>query len=113
MPGQPGCCRSDHSRDTLRFALASRHVAYGENLVYPVLIYQSMKAGDGAIHMSFTQTGGGLAIAETPYRCLYTALIPTDHLFGLKIAGADQHFVPALVVIDGDTMLSPVRRWRN
>ena len=89
----------------LRFALAARHLAYGENIVYSGPIYQSMKVEGGTIRLSFTQTGGGLVIAGPPYNRPYAAPIPTDHLVGFKIAGADRNFFPAQAVISNGTVV--------
>jgi sialate O-acetylesterase len=71
-----------------RLALAARHVAYGEDLVYSGPVYREMKAADGVVRMSFDHVGGGLkASGET--------------LKGFQIAGADGKFVPADAKIDG------------
>jgi sialate O-acetylesterase len=71
-----------------RLALAARHVAYGEDLVYSGPMYREMKAADGAVRLSFDHVGGGLkAGGET--------------LSGFQIAGADGKFVPAEAKIDG------------
>lgn len=71
-----------------RLALAARHVAYGEDLVYSGPTYREMKAADGAVRLSFDHVGGGLkAGGET--------------LSGFQIAGADGKFVPAEAKIDG------------
>jgi len=94
-----------------RLALAARHVAYGEDLVYSGPLYQSMKVEGNAIRISFTQLGGGLIIGKTPYQPptfgpkTPIVPLPTDKLVGFTIAGADKKFVPADAKIDGNTVL--------
>ncbi len=108
------CDDAGHPRDkedpAKRLALAARHVAYGENLVYSGPIYQSMKVEGNSIWISFTQIDGGLIIGQTPYQPP-TAFnkpltpLPTDKLVGFTIAGDDKKFVPADAKIDGDTVV--------
>lgn len=71
-----------------RLALAARHVAFDEDLVYSGPMYREMKAADGAVRLSFDHVGGGLKAGG-------------DALTGFQIAGADGKFVPADAKIDG------------
>lgn len=71
-----------------RLALAARHVAYDQDLVYSGPMYREMKAADGAVRLSFDHVGGGLKAGG-------------DALTGFQIAGADGKFVPAEGKIDG------------
>ena len=88
-----------------RLALVGRHVAYGENVVYSGPVYASMQAKDNAISIAFTQIGGGLVISQAPWTAPGATPLPTDHLMGFTIAGADQKFVPAEAKIDGDSVV--------
>jgi sialate O-acetylesterase len=91
----------------LRLALAARHVAYGQNLVYSGPMYDAMKVEGNAIRVSFTQTGGGLVIGKAPWipgSMAKTPLSTTD-LEDFQIAGADHNWVPAQAKIDGDSVV--------
>jgi len=105
-PGHP----HDKEDPAKRLALAARHVAYGEKLVYSGPIYQSMKVEGNAIRISFTDVDGGLIIGQTPYQPQTWGKqpitpYPTDKLVGFTIAGDDKKFVPADAKIDGDTVV--------
>jgi sialate O-acetylesterase len=60
-----------HPKDKLdvgkRLALAAEHVAYGKDLVYSGPVYDKIRAEGGAIHVSFTQVGGGLIVGSAPW----------------------------------------------
>ena len=74
-----------------RLALAARHVAYGEDLVYSGPMYKSMRKEKSGIRIYFTHIGGGLVSKGG----------------GLKqftIAGKDRKFVWADARIEGDTV---------
>jgi sialate O-acetylesterase len=88
-----------------RLALAARHVAYGQQLVYSGPIYDSMKVEGGSIRVSFTQLGGGLIIGSAPWVARNWPPLPTDKLLGFAIAGADKNWVPADAKIDGNTVV--------
>jgi sialate O-acetylesterase len=98
-----------HPRDKvdvgIRLALAARHVAYGEDLVYSGPIYQSMKIEGGSIRLSFREVGGGLVIGTAPYQLPGVPALPADKLVGFEIAGSNHVFVPAEAKIDGETVL--------
>jgi sialate O-acetylesterase len=85
-----------------RLALAAEVVAYGEKLVDSGPVYASMQAQGNAIRLSFTHKGGGLIIGQAPWVPQGATPLPTDHLTGFVIAGADQNFIPADAKIDGD-----------
>jgi sialate O-acetylesterase len=89
----------------LRLALAARHVAYGENIVYSGPTYQSMKVEGGAIRLSFNNVGGGLTTGVPPWHPDNIHPAPTTQLLGFTIAGADKNFVPADAKIEGDTVV--------
>jgi sialate O-acetylesterase len=109
------CDDAGHPRDKedagKRLALAAEGVGYGEKIVYSGPLYQSMKVEGGAIRISFTSTGSGLVIGQTPYQPATfggkTPIVPypTDKLVGFTIAGEDKSFVPADAKIDGDTVV--------
>jgi sialate O-acetylesterase len=88
----------------LRLALAAEKVVYGKDIVYSGPVYETMKKENSKIILSFTNTGGGL-MAKDKY----------GYLRGFTIAGADQIFVWAKAMIEGnkvivfsDTIADPV-----
>jgi len=70
-----------------RLALAARHVAYGESLVYSGPAFKGAAFDDGAATLSFE--GDGLAARGG------------GALQGFALAGADRVFHPAIAVIEG------------
>lgn len=88
-----------------RLALAARHIAYGENLVYSGPIYQAMQVKDGAIGVSFTSTGSGLIIGSAPWVAAGFQPLSTAKLVGFTIAGEDRNWVPADAQITNDTVV--------
>jgi sialate O-acetylesterase len=75
-----------------RLALAARHIAYGEDIVYSGPIFKKMKVkGDKAI-LSFDHVGSGLEARD-------------GALKGFAICGADKKFVWANAEIDGDKVI--------
>ena len=89
----------------LRLALAAKHIAYGQNVVYSGPIYDKMKVEGNAIRISFTQVGGGLVIGAPPSYAPGLTPPPTDKLVGFVIAGADKKFVPAEAKIEGNEVV--------
>ena len=79
-----------------RLALAARHVAYGENLVYSGPLYDSMKIEGGQARLSFKEIGGGLAIGRDG---------GGPELTGFALAGADRKWHFAKAAIDGGTIV--------
>jgi sialate O-acetylesterase len=88
-----------------RLALAAEHVAYGDNIVYSGPTYDAMQVKGNAVSISFKDEGGGLVIGQAPWTPPGAAPVPTDHLTGFTIAGADQKFVPADAKIDGSNVI--------
>ncbi|MBN8732170.1 MAG: sialate O-acetylesterase [Acidobacteria bacterium] len=76
-----------------RLALAARHVAYGESLVYSGPRYRQVTREGPALRVWLDHSGRGL-----------TAKGGGD-LRGFVIAGADKKFVPAKALIDGKTVV--------
>ena len=74
-----------------RLALAARHIAYGEDLVYSGPLYSSMRTEGQRIRVFFEHVGGGLTAKG-------------GELTGFEIAGKDRVFVPAQARIDGETV---------
>jgi sialate O-acetylesterase len=96
-----------HPKDKLdvgkRLALAARHVAYGEDLVYSGPTYDSLKIDGNKAVITFKNIGAGLTIAAAPTTQMSVpAAEPASSLKGFSIAGADQHFYWADATIDGD-----------
>lgn len=76
-----------------RLALAARHVAYHENLVYSGPLYQSATVEGNKIVVRFTNTGGGLIANDG------------EKLSEFAIAGSDKKFVWATAKIEGNTVV--------
>jgi len=102
--------QSIHPTDKLtvghRLALAARHAAYGENLVYSGPIYDSMKVEGSKMRIRFTGIGSGLMIgAAPPDSPSAPPAAPESALQGFSIAGSDGKFGPAQAAIDGNAVL--------
>ena len=89
----------------LRLALAAKHVAYGEDVVYSGPIFASAKTEGDAIRVNFTHTGDGLVIGRPPWIAPTAPPWPSDKLTGFEIAGDDGNYVPADAKIDGKSVL--------
>jgi sialate O-acetylesterase len=88
-----------------RLALAARHVAYGEDLVFSGPTLDSMKVDGDKVHITFKNVGSGLTIAAAPSTQLSVPQVAAaDHVEGFSIAGADHKFVWATAEIDGDSV---------
>jgi sialate O-acetylesterase len=99
-----------HPKDKLdvghRLALAARHVAYGEDLIYSGPTYDSMSVEGDKIRIKFKNVGSGLTIAAAP--STQEGVPPAaaaSELKGFSIAGDDKHFVWASAQIDGDSII--------
>ena len=77
-----------------RLALAARHVAYGEKLVYSGPVYRNASFEGGNARLTFDLGGSALAVRSGG-----------NQVHGFEIAGADRKFHPARAVIDGDTVV--------
>ncbi len=109
-----------------RLALAAKHVAYGQDLVYSGPIYAAMKVEGATVHVSFTQVGGGLIIGKAPWVAapppppapvagqpvapagplpLAAQELPTTTLVGFTLAGTDQKWMPADARIEGNEVV--------
>jgi sialate O-acetylesterase len=104
--GDPACV---HPGDKLnvgsRLALAAEHLAYGKNVVYSGPLYDKMSVEKDGIHLTFTQTGGGLKIGAPPTFASGVTPPPADKLVGFVIAGSDQHWFPADAKIVGNEVI--------
>ena len=96
-----------HPRNKLdvgrRLALAARHVAYGEDLVYSGPTYDSMTVEGDKIRVKFKNVGSGLAAFKGNQS--NPATQPAGEVKGFTIAGDDHKFVYADATIDGDTVI--------
>jgi sialate O-acetylesterase len=89
-----------------RLALATRHVAYGEDIVYSGPLYEAMAVEGGKIRLSFTNTGGGLNIGARPVISPQQKPEPVaDSLQGFEVAGGDGIFQPAKAEIQKNTVI--------
>lgn len=77
-----------------RLALAARHVAYGEDLVYSGPVYRAMTVEDHRAVLSFDLLGSALAVRGGGQAAR-----------GFEIAGPDKVFHPAQASIVGDTVV--------
>ena len=87
-----------------RLALAARHIAYGEDLVYSGPIFQSVKKDAKGLRVEFHDLGSGLTIGKSPWVGPGATALPTDHLVGFEVAGADGKWQPADATIDGNAL---------
>ena len=76
-----------------RLALAARHVAYGQDIVYSGPVFKAMVREGDAIRLRFDHVGSGLVAKGG------------DDLKGFTVAGMDRRFVPATARIAGDTIV--------
>ncbi len=76
-----------------RLALAARHVAYGEDIIYSGPKVTGHTIQGHAIRLQFTNVGGGLMVKDGP------------ELRGFAVAGKDRKFVWANAKIEGDSVL--------
>ncbi len=74
-----------------RLALLALKHAYGKEMVAMGPVYRSMKVEGGAVRITFDNAAGGLVSGGKPP--------------GFMVAGADGKFVPAEVVVEGETVL--------
>lgn len=75
-----------------RLALAARHLAYDQDVVYSGPTYESHEVRDGRVEISFEHVGGGLTARGGDLR-------------GFAIAGENGRFVWANATIEGDRVI--------
>jgi sialate O-acetylesterase len=75
-----------------RLALAARALAYGESIEYSGPLFQKAEFKDDRAIVRFSHVGGGLIAKDGSLR-------------GFTLAGEDMNFVPAMAVIEGDTVV--------
>jgi sialate O-acetylesterase len=88
-----------------RLALAARRVAYADDVVASGPLYRDAEFVDGAVRVSFSETGGGLAIGRAPWLPAHLAPLPQDRLMGFALAGEDRVWVEAEARIEGDKVV--------
>ncbi len=92
--GAPGDIHPTNKQDVgHRLALAARHVAYGERLVYSAPVFAQAEFGGHAVALRFDPMGSALAVRGG------------GPLLGFSVAGADRRFHPAQARIDGDRVV--------
>jgi sialate O-acetylesterase len=89
----------------LRLALAAKHIAYGQDLVYSGPIYDSMTVEGNKIRLTFKDTGSGLQMGTPPWTPTGVPVPASTELTGFAIAGADKNWVWAKAQIDGTTVV--------
>jgi sialate O-acetylesterase len=89
----------------LRLALAAKHVAYGQKLVFSGPIYDTMKVEGNKIRLHFKYSETGLKIGTAPWTRFPPPAQPVTELTGFAIAGADKNFVWAQAKIDGNDVV--------
>jgi sialate O-acetylesterase len=77
-----------------RLALAARHVAYGESLVYSGPVYRAARFEGREARVEFEPSASPLA-----------ARGGGDEAHGFELAGADRRFHPAGAIVRGDTVV--------
>jgi sialate O-acetylesterase len=104
-----GLMANIHPMDKLdvgkRLALAARHVAYGEDLVYSGPVPQAVTRDPAGVRVAFREVGSGLEIGSAPWVGPGCVPLPTDHLTGFELAGADGKWQPADAKIDGNAVV--------
>jgi sialate O-acetylesterase len=89
-----------------RLALAARHVAYGQDLVFSGPTFEAMTIDGNKARITFKNIGSGLKIAAGPStQPGVPAVDPGSELKGFTIAGADHKFVQATARIEGDHVI--------
>jgi sialate O-acetylesterase len=76
----------------LRLALAAKHIAYGQDLVY----------SGNKVTITFKNVGGGLKIGTPPWAPNNGVIKMPTEVTGFGLAGADQKWVWAKAAIEGD-----------
>ncbi|UNP31265.1 sialate O-acetylesterase [Lysobacter gummosus] len=77
-----------------RLALAARHVAYGESLVYSGPVYRTARFKGREARVEFAPSTSALTVRGGG-----------DAAHGFELAGADRRFHPASAVVQGDTVV--------
>lgn len=77
-----------------RLALAARHVAYGESLVYSGPVYRTAKFKGREARVEFAPSASALAVRGGG-----------DAAHGFELAGPDRRFHPASAAIQGDAVV--------
>ncbi len=89
-----------------RLALAARHVAYGEDIVYSGPMVKSMHTEGTKAVLRFEHIGSGLTIGvPPPIRMGQKPQQPSSSLQSFEIAGVEGEFFPAEAIIQGDTLV--------
>lgn len=92
--GNPTDIHPTNKRDVgHRLALAARHVAYGETLVYSAPVFARASYADGQASVQFDLQGSALQVRGG------------GTLQGFAVAGADKRFHPAQARIAGDRVI--------
>jgi sialate O-acetylesterase len=92
--GEPGNVHPPRKAEVgERLALWALGTTYGEQIVYSGPLFESSRAEQGRIRVSFSNVGSGLAIGGG------------DRLQGFIIAGTDMKFHPAQAMIEGETVV--------
>ena len=77
-----------------RLALAARHVAYGESLVYSGPVYRNAEFQGNAARIAFDLQGSKLSVRGGG-----------EAVQGFELAGADRRFHPATAKLEGDAVV--------
>ncbi|HTJ78680.1 MAG TPA: sialate O-acetylesterase [Rariglobus sp.] len=89
-----------------RLSLPARALVYGEKtLTYSGPAYEAMRVEGNTIRLAFKHLGGGLILGTPPPSSGNPHPVTATELKGFGIAGADQNFVWAKAVIDGNTVV--------
>ena len=98
---------SDKADVGARLALAARHIAYGEKIVYTGPIYDSFTTEGDKIRITFKSpsVGGGLVIGSSPWLDPRATPVSKTKLEGFGIAGEDKNWVSADATIDGNSVV--------
>lgn len=99
-----------HPKDKLnvgrRLALAARHVAYGEDIVYSGPLYAGFAIEGNKVRVRFDHIGGGLVIGTPPpARPEDPPAAPAAELHGFEISRSRNVYTPANARIEGDSVV--------
>ena len=104
--GDPADVHPAGKRDVgLRLARLARADVYGETLVSRGPTARDVRPDGPALRLRFDSVGSGLTLGQSPWRARGVALLPTDHLVGFELRGADGAWREATARLDGQDVL--------
>lgn len=91
--GNPNDIHPTNKQDVgRRLALAARHIAFGEEIVYSGPLFREVTEEGKSLRVWFSHLGGGLTAKGGPLRAF-------------EVAGRDKKYVPANAAVEGKTVI--------